>query len=318
MQIFTELNENKNLSIALGYFDGVHLGHQKVILSAVNFARQNGNKSAVITFKDHPCCHFYGVCPKYILSRQARREYIATLGIDYLYELDFNDRLCSLPAGEYLEEVLVKYFSPKSISTGFNHFFGAQKSGDADFLREKQTQYGYKYFEIPPQKFNDEIISSTAIRNYLQKGEIEQANSILGHNFSVNGKVVEGQKLGRTLGFRTANLIYPTELIDLPFGVYETLITPRPLREEFVNEQSEFTNSGEGYKAITNFGIRPTISKEKNAVLETHILNFDNNIYGETIEIKFIRMLRKEIKFNSVEELKTQIKSDISKIFHRI
>lgn len=316
MQIFTELNENKNLSIALGYFDGVHLGHQKVIRSAVDFAKQNGNKSAVITFKDHPCCHFYGVCPKYILSRQARREHIETLGIDYLYELDFNDRLCSLPAGEYLEEVLVKYFSPKSISTGFNHFFGAKKSGDADFLREKQTQYGYKYFEIPPQKLDDEVISSTAIRNCLQNGDIEQANKMLGREFSITGKVVEGQKIGRTLGFRTANLIYPSELVDIPFGVYETLINPRPLRErkEFVNEQSEFTNSGVGYKAITNFGIRPTISKEKNAVLETHILNFDDDIYGETIEIKFIRMLRKEQKFNSVEDLKQQIIYDINSI----
>lgn len=294
MQIFTELNENKNLSIALGYFDGVHLGHQKVIKSAVDFSKENGNQSAVITFKDHPCCHFYGVCPKYILSREDRQKRIAELGIDYLYELDFNDWLCSLTATEYLEQVLVKHFSPKSISTGFNHFFGAKKSGDVNFLRKYQKDYGYKYFETAPQTLNEEVISSTAIRTALQNGDIEKANKMLGKEFTITGRIIEGQKLGRTLGFRTANLIYPSELVDIPFGVYQV--------------QTQYG------KGITNFGIRPTISKEKNAVLETHILNFDKDIYGKTLEINFIRMLRKEQKFNSVEELKQQIKSDINSI----
>lgn len=294
MQTFTELKENKNLSLALGYFDGVHLGHQAVIKSAVNFAQKNNLESAVITFKDHPCCYFYGVCPKYILSRKQREEKIAKLGIDYLYELDFDKHLCSLTAQEYLEEVLIKYFRPESISTGFNHNFGAKKSGDVEFLKNNQQKYGYKYFETPPQKIDNEIISSTAIRNYLQNGNIQKANNMLGHNFSIKGKIVEGQKLGRKLGFRTANLLYPAEIVDIPFGVYE------------VN-----TKYGKG---ITNFGIRPTVSNSQKAVAETHILNFDKNIYGETLEVEFIKMLRKEQKFNSIEELKQQIQQDINSI----
>ncbi len=294
MQIFSELNINKNLSLALGYFDGVHLGHQAVIKSAVEFAKQNNTKSAVITFKDHPCCHFYGVCPKYILSRKQREEKIAELGVDYLYELNFDDLLCSLSAKDYLEKVLINYFAPKSISTGFNHYFGVQKSGDVYFLREKQTDYGYKYFEIPPAKIDDEIISSTAIRNLLQNGEIQKANKMLGYEFFITGKVVEGQKLGRKLGFRTANLVYPPELIDIPFGVYQTKI----------NE----------YNAVTNFGIRPTVSNEKQPVIETHILNFDENIYEQTISVNFIKMLRVEQKFNSIEDLKQQILIDINKV----
>ncbi len=294
MQVFTDLNKNKDLSIALGYFDGVHLGHKAVIKSAVNYAKENGNKSAVITFKDHPCCYFYGVCPKYILSREEREEEIAKLGIDYLYELDFNKYLCSLTAAEYLENILVKHFEPKSISTGFNHYFGSKKSGNVEFLKNNQKKYGYKYFEIPPQKLNNEIISSTAIRNYLQNGDIQKANKMLGHNFSIKGEVIEGQKLGRKLGFRTANLLYPPELVDIPFGVYEVM-----------------TKYGKG---ITNFGIRPTVSNEEKVVAETHILNFDKDIYGETIGVEFIRMLRKEQKFNSVDELKNQIAQDIKSI----
>ena len=294
MQIFTSLNENKNLSIALGYFDGVHLGHRAVINSAVNFAKENNLKSAVITFKDHPCCFFYGVCPKYILTREQRREKLASSGIDYLYELDFDEKLSSLSAQEYLENILVKYFTPKSISTGFNHHFGAQKSGTPEFLRNNSKKYGYEYFEIPPQKIDGEIISSTAIRNYLQNGQIEKANKMLKDNFAITGIIVEGQKLGRKLGFKTANLIYPPELIELPFGVYET-------------------NTQYG-KGITNFGIRPTVSSTQKPVAETHILNFAKDIYGEKINVEFVRMLRKEQKFNSVDELKQQIAKDISMI----
>ena len=294
MQIFTQLNENKDLSLALGYFDGVHLGHQKVIKTAVNYAKENGLKSAVITFKDHPCCYFYGVCPKYILSRELRREKIADLGVDYIYELDFDEKLSKLNAKEYLENILIKNFTPTAISTGFNHFFGTNKSGNAEYLKEHQAQYGYEYFEIPPQKINDEVISSTTIRTCLTNGDIEKANTMLGSEFSLNGTVIEGQKIGRTLGFRTANILYPPELVDIPFGVYEVE-----------------TNYGKG---IANFGIRPTISNTKKAVLEIHILDFDKDIYGENLNIKFIRMIRQEQKFSSADELKFQSNKDIEQI----
>lgn len=298
MQIFTELNKNPNLSLALGYFDGVHLGHRKVIKSAVNFAAKNGNKSAVITFKDHPCCFFYGVCPKYILTREDRLEHIEALGVDYVYILDFNAKLCMLEAEDYLKNVLIDNFSPVSISTGFNHYFGAKKSGGADLLTEKQSVYGYKYFEIPPQKIYNNTISSTAIRNALSNGLIQNANEMLGYNFTIKGKVVKGQQLGRKIGFRTANIMYPSELIDLPFGVYSVILH----------------HNGLCYKGITNFGIRPTVSDTKLCSLETHILNFDKDIYGDEISVEFLKMIRPEQKFSSVDELKQQITEDISKI----
>ncbi len=295
MEIFSELNSKPNLSLALGYFDGVHLGHKAVIKSAVDFAKQNNTKSAVITFKDHPCCHFYGVCPKYILSREERRKKIEQLGIDYLYELDFK-KISTLSAKDYLENTLVKNFSPCAISTGFNHNFGAKKSGNTNFLSEMSDKYNYKYFLKEAEKFNGETISSTAIRQLLTNGNMEQAAAMMGCNFPLEGTVIKGQQLGRTIGFRTANLVYPPELIDLPFGVYSTI----------VNHQ------GQTYKGITNFGIRPTVSDTNICSAETHILDFDKDIYGENIRIEFLKQIRTEKKFRSLDELKNQIQKDLS------
>lgn len=293
MQIFTDVNENIHLSLALGYFDGVHLGHQAVIKNAVDFAKKNNIKSAVVTFKDHPCCFFNGVCPKYILSRTEREKRIANLGVDFIYELDF-EKVKDLSAEEYLKNILIKNFHPKAITTGFNHHFGTQKTGDVEYLAKMQSVYNYKYYEIPPQKIEGVTISSTKIRNALSNGLIAKANEMLGTYFSISGKVIEGQKLGRKLGFRTANLLYPQELTTLPFGAYATNVT---LKNEVC-------------KGVTNFGLRPTVDG-KTPVVETHILNFDKDIYGETIDIEFTEMLRKEQKFASLEELKLQIKKDL-------
>lgn len=292
MQKFSELNQKQNLAIALGYFDGVHIGHRAVIKSAVDFAKKNNTKSAVITFSDHPYCYFKGVCPKYILTREEREKRIASLGIDYLYELNFED-FALLTAKEYLNNILINYFHPISISTGWNHNFGKNKSGNVNFLEEQAKNYNYKYFKIPPQKINNEIISSTKIRKLLSEGNIEKANIMLGQNFSIEGEIVKGNQIGRTIGFRTANLVYPPELIELPYGVYAV-----------------DTTYGKG---IANFGIRPTINGSHTS-LEAHILNFEKDIYGEIINVNFNKMIRTEKKFPSLDALKKQINLDIKSI----
>lgn len=297
MQILSELEKIPNLSLALGFFDGVHKGHQAVIKQSVSFAKKHGTKSAVITFSNHPCCYFYGVCPKYILTRKQREEKVAELGVDYLFELDF-ESISGLTGEEYLKDILIKHFTPSAITTGWNHNFGYQKSGDVKLLEKFAPKFGYEYFKIPPQKDGLKTISSTAIRDGLFDGLIEDANKMLGYNFFIEGEVIEGQKLGRTIGFRTANMIYPQELIDLPFGVYAV----------------EAKIGNESYKGITNFGIRPTVSDTGLHSLETHILNFDKDIYGQKLRIEFLKMLRPEKKFTSLEELQKQIRSDIDKI----
>ena len=296
MQILHDLSENPNLSLALGYFDGVHIGHQAVIKNAVNYAKQNGGKSAVITFKDHPCCFFHGVCPKYILTREYREKFIADLGVDYLYELDF-EKLAGLSAEEYLENILIKHFSPKSISTGFNHNFGHNKTGDVKFLEQESVKYNYKYFALPPQKYDGEVISSTKIRKLLSDGQIDTANKMLGRNFIIEGTVIKGRQIGRTIGFRTANILYPIELIDIPFGVYSVLVN----------------YASQTYQGIANFGVRPTVNGQ-GALLEVHIIDFEKDIYGEVLEVKFIKMLRTERKFDSLDSLKQQISRDIKSI----
>lgn len=292
MQVFTELTKNHYLSIALGFFDGVHLGHKAVIQSAVDFAKQNNTKSAVITFSDHPCCYFWGLCPKYILTRKEREKRIEALGVDYLYELDF-ESISGLTADEYLRDILVKYFTPLAISTGWNHNFGYKKSGNVKFLKENSKKYGYEYFELQPQKIEKETISSTLIRKLLANGNVTKANIMLGQKFSIEGVVVKGNKIGRTIGFKTANLVYPPELIELPYGVY-----------------SVETTYGKG---IANFGIRPTINGS-NAILEVHILDFDKDIYDKPIRVEFNKMIRTEKKFPSLDALKKRITLDIKSI----
>ena len=292
MQIYYELNENKGLSLALGFFDGVHLGHQEVIKSADS---KSNTKSAVITFQDHPCCYFYDVKPKYIIRKHDKIKMFEDLGVDYLYFLKFDEHLAKMSAYEYLKEVIVKNFEPIAISTGFNHSFGAHKSGDVNFLKREQKEFGYEYFEVPPVLYNSEIISSTRIREDLSLGNIEMINAMLGYDYFLEETVVEGQKLGRQLGFKTANLYYPDNLVEIGKGVYKVKVDVE----------------GKIYGGVANYGLRPTVSCTEKPVLEVHILNFDKDIYGEKIKVTFLKKIRDEKKFNSLDELKAQIKKDV-------
>jgi len=298
MQIFENFNENKHLSLAFGFFDGVHLGHQAVIKSAVDFAKANNTKSAVVTFQDHPCCFFYHVQPEYIIKKHDKIKFFEELGVDYLYFIKFDEYLSMMDASDYLKDVIIANFAPSSITTGFNHSFGAHKSGDVHFLTKMQEEFDYKYFEIQPVLYNSEVVSSTRIREDLALGNVEMVNAMLGYNYFLEETVVEGQKIGRTLGFKTANLIYPKDLVEIGRGVYKVSVEVE----------------GNLYDGIANYGLRPTITENEKAVLEVHILNFDKDIYGEKIKVNFFKKIRDEKKFDSLEELKLQIKEDISSI----
>jgi riboflavin kinase/FMN adenylyltransferase len=298
MQVVTELKEIPNLSLALGTFDGIHLGHQEVISCAVNCAKEINCKSGIITFKEHPYCYFKKVSPKYILSLNDKYKILEKLGIDYVIELDFS-QICKMTPEEYLNDIVVKYFSPKAISTGFNHYFGKDKSGNVLFLSENQRKFDYLYFATPPQTIFGDVISSTAIRSFINDGVMDMAASMLGRKFFISGKVIKGKNIGTSIGFPTANVIYPSDIIEPPYGVYSSEI--------------ELQN-GNRYKAIVNFGIAPTVSSENNARVEAHLLNFNEDIYEQNIKIEFDKFIRPEIKFNSIEELKTQIELDIQSL----
>lgn len=298
MEIVRELREIPNLSLALGFFDGVHLGHQAVINCAVDFARDNDCQSAVVTFREHPYCYFKGSSPKYILTLEDKYKYIEKLGVDYLIELDFAE-VCKMTPMQYLQDVLVKYFSPKAISTGFNHKFGVDKTGNVMFLSDCQEKFDYIYFATPPQSIYGDVISSTAIRQFIKSGSVFMADTMLGRKFAVSGTVVKGKELGATIGYPTANIIYPLDIVEPPHGVYEVEVE---------------IGDSKIYKGLANFGVSPTVSNSGICSLETYILNYKGNLYDTDIKVSFGRFIRPEIKFSNLDELKTQIDLDIQSL----
>ncbi|MBE7712719.1 MAG: riboflavin biosynthesis protein RibF [Cyanobacteria bacterium SIG26] len=300
MEIVRELREIPNLSLALGFFDGVHLGHQAVISCAVEFARAVNCKSAVITFKEHPYCYFKKESPKYILTIEDKYKKLEELGVDYVIELDFG-KICHLTPIQYLEEILIKYFSPKAISTGFNHYFGVNKTGNVLFLSDCQDKYNFVYFATPPQSVFGDIVSSTAIRSFIKSGIMDMANSMLGYKFTVEGTVIHGRHVAASvLGYPTANIIYPLDVIEIPHGVYE------------VEVELEY---GTIYRGLANYGTSPTLTDDGITILETHLLNFNGDLYNKPIKVSFNRMIRPEYKFNSVDELKLQIGLDVQSLY---
>lgn len=295
MKIFNNLIFENDIALAIGFFDGVHLAHQKVISQCVAYAKLHNLKAAVLTFKEHPCISIWNVQPEYIISSKLRQEKISNLGIDYLYFLDFNTEISNLTSEEFIN-LLSKTIKPKAIFTGFNFFFGCQKSGNSKTLKEFSILKNYEYIEIPEQKIDNITISSTNIRNFIKQGDFLSANKLLNYDFCIEGVVIEGNKIGRTIGFPTANLIYPPNIINPPKGAYSA----------FVKINSRI------YKGIMNFGNKPTISNNSEAICEVHILGFNENIYEKTIKIYPQKFIRPEKKFGSLIQLKNQILDDIN------
>ena len=274
--------------LILGFFDGVHAGHRAVIESAFEYS----DNVILVTFKESPAVYF-GQKAEYIMSRQKSLEKIKSLGVHKIVQLDFS-KIANMTAEQYLEYLIINY-SPVSISTGFNHTFGFGKAGTPDFLYKNQNRYNYKYICVGPIVENNQTISSTLIRNLLVNGDIEKANKLLESKFTVMGNVISGKQIGRKIGFPTANLEYPANTVRIPYGVYKSVV-------HYDNKE---------LKAITNWGMKPTLNNTLKPVLETHIFNFSGDLYGKQIEIAIEKRIRGEIKFDSLDELKTQITKDV-------
>ena len=283
--------------IGLGFFDGVHLGHRELIKKVVEYAKYYNTKSVIVTLKKSPAeCFKQNV--KYLTTREERAKIIEELGINILIEFDFDNELMNMSHFDYLEKILVKNFNPKAIVTGFNHTFGKDKKGTPMFLKENQQKFNYEYIEIPAQRIEGDVISSTLVKNKLMTGAIKQANIYLNRNFKISGKVIEGNHIGRTIGFPTANIDYPFKMAEIPFGVYSTIVNVR----------------NRIYKGILNYGLKPSVNENaKKPIAEVHIIDFNDNIYGEEIEVSLIDRIRDEQKFDSLDELKLQILKDIQK-----
>ena len=295
MHIFDELTYINNSSLALGFFDGVHLGHRVVLKNAVHIAKKNNTQSCVITFKEHPLNILTNEKIPLILTLDEKLNMLEKIGADNVILLDFN-KYSAIRAKDYLENVLIKYFSPIAITTGFNHSFGFNKEGNSTFLKENSQKYNYKYFEVPPFVVDENIVSCSTIRSRIHIGDFTHANLLLGYNFYVRGKVIEGEHLASKLGFPSANIVYNEEKIKIPFGVYYVKVNVK----------------GNEYDGIFNYGYAPTVDNTSEIKAEVHIIDFDENIYGENIKISFIKKIREQNKFDNIEKLKAQITRDIA------
>ena len=295
MHIFKELTQLNNSSLALGFFDGLHLGHKVVLKNAVNIAKEKNVQSTVLIFKEHPINYLTDNVVPLILTLDEKLNTLREFGIDNVVLLDFEE-YSHIKANDYLENVLYKYFSPVAITTGFNHFFGFNKEGNSDFLRKYAQKYSYNYYEVPPFVVDSNIVSCSTIRNFISLGDFNSANKLLGYNFFIQGNVIYGEKLASKLGFPSANINYPNEKIKIPYGVYFVMVSV----------------DGVDYNGILNFGVSPTFDNDSKLKTEVHILDFDKEIYGKNIKISFVTKIRNQQKFENVEKLKLQIQRDIA------
>ena len=294
MQVLHEINENKNLAIALGYFDGVHIGHKKIITSLVQQAREKKIKTAVVTFDKNPADYFSEEPTPNIQTFKDRQIILSSLGVDYLYELDF-EQFKELDAYEYLVNVLIKNFEPKIIMAGYNHTFGKDRGGSPALLKEFASKYNYECTIIPEQKYkNKEEVSSTLIRKRIQYGHLNAVKALLGRYFSVRNSVIKGDRLATSLGYPTANLVWPNSMVKLPYGVYHGYVQ----------------TSNKMKPALISWGTKPTLTNGQNEVLEAHIYDFDENLYGKIIKVIFAKKIRDEEKFGNIRVLKTQLQKD--------
>lgn len=281
--------------IALGSFDGLHLGHLSLIHKVHQEAQKNGGKSIVYTFKNHPRAVLNKEnAPKLLMNNDEKAEILQECGIDMLYFQDFDSEFMKMTPKEFVE-FLINKFHAKGLVVGFNYKFGYKNMGDTKLLQELAEEYDFKLFIMEPCIYEDEVISSTRIRKAIEDGEVQKACEMLSHPLRLSGEVMHGRKIGRTIGFPTANLNYDKNYVLPAIGVYYTNIKVNNII----------------YKGITSVGNNPTVDS-KNLTIETYILDFSEDIYGKNIEVFFIKKIRNEKKFSGIEQLKDQLKKDKS------
>lgn len=299
MEIITSLDaELKNkypaTVIALGTFDGLHLGHTDVINTAKDYAERNGLKLAVFTFSNHPLALIRpDLVPVRIISAEEKIKLLESFGVDYLINIPFTEDFAALSPDEFLERLA--YFNYRCLVVGENFTYGFLGSGKTETLERSGRKNGFDVIVRPLVKINGNIVSSTGIRNLIQAGHIEYANRMLGRAYSITGKIVHGEQRGRKLGFPTANieLLHGEMAVPAP-GVYAV------------------TASIEGsiYEGMGNIGNNPTFNDVEHARLEVNLFNCSGDLYGKTMSVQFYKYIRAEKKFSGVEELCRQIEED--------
>lgn len=286
--------------VTIGNFDGVHLGHQKIIGLAIEQAKARQGTSIAFTFKPHPQAALNPHREIQLLTTYPEKlEIFGELGVDIAVEEPFSREFSTIEPEQFFNEYLLKKLGAECIVVGYDFGFGRNRGGHLDILKRLCTTAGTDLIIVPPLRLDHEIVSSSQIRSYLLNGQIAEANALLGRRFRYQGIVAHGDGRGRQIGFATAN-IKPENKLTLPFGVYATF--------------SIF--GGNVYPSVTNVGIRPTFQPgtsddQPEPLVETHLINQNVDLYGHLLEVQFVSRIRSEIQFKTVAALKSQIQNDL-------
>jgi riboflavin kinase/FMN adenylyltransferase len=284
----------KNTVVTFGKFDGIHLGHQQLIDIVISYKKQ-GLTAVMFSFLLHPGNLFSDKEFELIYTEEEKLAKLNHTGIDVLVSYPFTQETRSMDPEDFIKEIIVDKLDAKVIVVGEDFHFGIHRRGDVNLLKEFEDIYGYKVIACEKKKWKSEIISSSTIRGALKEGNIEAVNAMLGQPYTIRGEVVQGRKIGRTLGMPTTNLVPPSSKLLPPCGVYasKTLI------------------DGEYHPGVTNIGYKPTVGEEEYIGVETFIFDYNNDLYGKMIEVELFSYIRPEYKFGSLEELMQRMHEDI-------
>lgn len=289
--------------VTIGTFDGVHLGHRKIINQLKEEAARIGGETVLITFHPHPRKIVSSVPGdiKLLSTLHEKINLLEATGIDHLVVVPFDHAFANQTAEQYVKDFLWHYFKPHTVIIGYDHRFGKGREGNYQLMKAYGELLGFEVKEIPEQLMNEVVVSSTRIRKAVSENDIAMANELLGHPYFFEGVVIEGNKLGRTIGYPTANLHISSEEKLVPGnGVYAVTVNL---------ESSAGKKESQSYKGMMNIGLRPTVDGKKK-VIEVHIFDFDTDIYGRTLQVHLHHYLRGEVRFNGLDELKAQLQKD--------
>ena len=289
----TEFYIEENTVLSLGKFDGIHRGHE-LLLSHMAAKKKEGLAAAIFTFDIPPSRNVLGAASKVLTTNAEKMHIFERLGVDYLIECPFTQEIRCMEAEAFIEKI-VRQLHVKCMVVGEDFRFGHQRRGDYRMLLAQEKQLGYQAIVVEKMQEDARDISSTFIREEITAGNIAKANHLLGYRYFVTGEVVHGNQFGRTMGIPTMNQLPPEEKLLPPNGVYVT--------ETVIGEKR--------YRGITNVGCKPTVGEKIPIGVETHLFDFEEDVYGRTVTVEFLASVRSERRFSSVEELKSQLQRDI-------
>lgn len=303
MTIIKSLDEVINVEntvVTIGNFDGIHKGHIKLIKEAVKEAKTKNYKSVVFTFENHPMRYFRADSIKHIITNEEKVKIFENLGVDIVFMIPFDEYMTKISATDFVKTILHEKLKCKMVIVGHDFTFARNKEGNASLLESLGKNYNMKVKVIEPIKIKGRRVSSSYIRNLINDGNVSEIKDFLGRNYFLEGEVIHARKIGRTIGFPTANLKAEDKLIIPKNGIYAVKV--------YIKNKV--------YYGATNIGYNPTVNG-KALSIETNIIDFDEEIYGEIIKVEFLDRIRDEKKFNSLDELKSQLRKDVNFVYKK-